>query len=148
MKLSQSSLVLVEKAVRKAIAKYADGSEQTIVTDIHLQPNQGSGELVIFDDDDRLLASALIEEWASYEGDDFYGETERILTDLLVRLKSEGVLDKLSILKPFSFVLVDESKETVADLLLIDDDTLLLTDDLLKGLDEELDAFLKELLEK
>ena len=40
----------------------------------------------------------------------------------------------------------DEDKETVAELLLIDDNTLLLNDELLKGLDEELDAFLKDLL--
>ena len=43
----------------------------------------------------------------------------------------------------------DEDRETVTELLLIDDeDTLLLNDELLKGLDEELDAFLKDLLEK
>ena len=50
---------------------------------------------------------------------------------------------------PYSFVLVDEDRETVAELLLVDnEDTLLLNDELLKGLDEELDAFLKDLLEK
>ena len=59
-----------------------------------------------------------------------------------------GDFDKLTILKPYSFVLVDEEKETVAELLLVDDDTLLVNDELLKGLDEELDSFLKELLEK
>ena len=52
-------------------------------------------------------------------------------------------------MKPYSFTLVDGDKETVAELLLVDDDTLLLNDDeLLKGLDAELDAFLKDLLEK
>ena len=50
-------------------------------------------------------------------------------------------------MKPFSFVLVDEDKETIAELLLMDDDTLLLNEELLKGLDEELDSFLKQLLE-
>lgn len=51
-------------------------------------------------------------------------------------------------MKPYSFVLVDEDRETVTELLLIDEeDTLLLNDELLKGLDEELDAFLKDLLE-
>ena len=45
--------------------------------------------------------------------------------------------------------MVDEDRETVAELLLVDnEDTLLLNDELLKGLDEELDAFLKDLLEK
>ena len=47
-----------------------------------------------------------------------------------------------------SFVLVDDDKETIAELLLMDDDTLLVNEELLKGLDEELDSFLKELLEK
>jgi hypothetical protein len=51
-------------------------------------------------------------------------------------------------MKPFSFVLVDDDKETIAELLLLDDDTLLVNEELLKGLDEELDAFLKDLLEK
>ena len=51
-------------------------------------------------------------------------------------------------LKTYSFVLVDEEKETVAELLLIDDDTILVNDELLKGLDKELDDFLKDLLEK
>jgi hypothetical protein len=43
---------------------------------------------------------------------------------------------------------VDDEKETIAELLLMDDDTLLVNEELLKGLDEELDSFLKELLEK
>ena len=54
----------------------------------------------------------------------------------------------VTILKPFSFVLVDDDRETIAELLLMDDDTLLVNEELLKGLDEELDSFLKELLEK
>ena len=63
-------------------------------------------------------------------------------------MKDGGDFEKLTILKPYSFVLVDDEKETVAELLLVDDDTLLVNDELLKGLDEELDSFLKELLEK
>jgi hypothetical protein len=47
-----------------------------------------------------------------------------------------------------SFVLVDDDRETIAELLPMDDDTLLVNEELLKGLDEELDSFLKELLEK
>lgn len=43
---------------------------------------------------------------------------------------------------------MDDDRETIAELLLMDDDTLLVNEELLKGLDEELDSFLKELLEK
>ena len=148
MKLSQQSLSAIEKAIQKAVNKYAGLPEQSIVTDIHLQPNQNSGELSIFDDEDEELANTSIEEWMTYEGDDFYENVERILSSLLCSMKNEGKFDKLTILKPFSFVLVDDDRETIAELLLMDDDTLLVNEELLKGLDEELDSFLKELLEK
>ena len=148
MKLSQSSLLAIETAVTKAVHKFTEHNGQTAVTDIHLQPNQNTGELSIYDDEDSVLSQTTIKEWCSYEDDDFYGNTEQILTVLLNEMKDKGAFDKVGILKPYSFVLVDEEKETIADLLLMDDDTLLINDELLKGLDEELDAFLKDLLEK
>ena len=148
MKLSQASLSLLETTIKHSVGKYICGCEQTIVTDIHLQANQNSGELTIFDDEDKELANIIIEEWLTYDGDDFYENVERTLATLLNNMKNGGDFDRLSILKPYSFVLVDDEKETVAELLLMDDDTLLVNEERLKGLDEELDAFLKDLLEK
>ena len=81
----------------------------------------------------------------TYEGDDFYENMERILSNLLCNLKNRGAFDKLTIMKPFSFVLVDDDKETIAELLLLDDDTLLVNEELLKGLDEEIGCFPKRL---
>ena len=63
MKLSQASLSLLETTIRQSVSKYTCGCEQTIVTDIHLQANQNSGELTIFDDEDEELANIAIEEW-------------------------------------------------------------------------------------
>lgn len=148
MKLSQQSQSLIESAIRRALGKYSCGCEQTIVTDIHIQPNPNTGELRVFDDEDKELSFVTIEEWLTYEGDDFYEYIERQLRLILGQLKENGELDKLTIIKPYSFVLVDDDKETISDLLLVDDDTLLLNSELLEGLDEELDSFLKELLEK
>ena len=148
MKLSQQSQSLIESAIRKAAEKYACGCEQTIVTDIHIQPNQNTGEFYLFDDEDKELANVTIEEWLSYEEDDFYESIERSLQTILGKMKDAGEFDKLTILKPYSFVLVDDDKETIADILLVDDDTLLVNTELLQGLDQELDDFLKELLEK
>ena len=48
MKLSQPALSLLEETIKQAIGKYTCGCEQTIVTDIHLQANQSSGEFCIF----------------------------------------------------------------------------------------------------
>ena len=148
MKVGQSVLSILEVTIKQAISKYTCGCEQSIVTDIHIQANQSTGEFTILDDEDEELANTTIEEWMSYEGDDFYESLERALSNLLCNLKNNGLFDKLTIMKPFSFVLVDEDKETITELLLMDDDTLLVNEELLKGLDEELYTFLKELLEK
>lgn len=147
MKLSSQSSQNIKKSLHEALDNYVN-LESFAITDIHIQPKQESGELIIFDDDDTELSKVMIEEWADYDGDNFYSNVEEILHCELENLDSTGYIDKLSIIKPFSFVMVDEDKETICEILLVDDDTLLLNDELLKGLDEELDDFLKKLLEK
>ena len=149
MDISEQSHAAIASVLEEALKRYASAGEESVLTDIHLLPNQDSGELIILDDDENVLARTVIAEWVNYEGDDFYMEIEPLLRAEVTALKEQGLLDKLSLMKPYSFVLVDEEKETVADLLLMDDnETLFLNDELLKGLDEELDAFLKDLLEK
>lgn len=149
MKLSQQLQITIETAIQKAVSKYICACEQTIVTDLHMQPDQSSGRLIIYNDDDEELANVMIEEWATYDGeDDFIEIVEPTLRNVLGRMKDAGKFEKITILKPYSFVLVDEDKETVAELLLIDDDTMLVSEELLKDLDKELDDFLKDLLEK
>lgn len=149
MKMSEQSRASIVSALKTALCRYTSEGDETVVTDIHLQPNSESGELIIFDDDDQELSRTIINEWVEYESEDFYTVVEPILRAEVEALKESGKLEKLCLMKPYSFVLVDEDKETVAELLLVDeDDTLLLNDELLKGLDEELDAFLKDLLER
>ena len=149
MKMSEQSRVSIVSALKTALCRYASEGDETVDTDIHMQPNSESGELIIFDDDDLELSRTIINEWVEYESDDFYTVVEPILRAEVEALKESGKLEKLCLMKPYSFVLVDEDIETVAALLLVDeDDTLLLNDELLKGLDEELDAFLKDLLER
>lgn len=149
MKMSEQSRASIVSALKTALCRYVSEGEETVVTDIHLQPNSESGELIIFDDDDQELSRTIINEWVDYESDDFYTIVEPVLRGEIKSLKENGKLEKLCLMKPYSFVLVDEDKETVAELLLVDEDeTLLLNDELLKGLDEELDAFLKDLLER
>lgn len=148
MKLSQQSINLIEGAIKKAIAGFMPDSGNSFVTDIHFLPDSKSGELIILDDEDNELATTTIEEWTNYKQENFYEEVEQTLGNILKKLNNSESFNKLTILKPYSFVLVDEDKETISELLLMDDDTLLINDELLKGLDEELDSFLKDLLEK
>ncbi|MGN0037398.1 MAG: hypothetical protein ACI36X_09345 [Bacteroidaceae bacterium] len=145
MKLSNSTQSILENAVRKALAAFPRSGQPT-VSDIHILPKQDTGEILVFDDDDRTLASAVVEEWADCPSDHFMGDVERILRTVLTKLQGEGAMQAANLLEPYSFVLVDDDRETVAELLLVDDDTLLVSDELLKGLDQELDDFLKQLL--
>lgn len=149
MNVSEKTRAAISSSIREALCRYVSGDENTVVTDINLQPKQDSGELLIFNDDDEELARTIIDEWVECDSENFIAEVEPLLRSEIVALSDQGYFEKLSLMKPYSFVLVDDDKETVAELMLVDDeDTLLLNDELLKGLDEELDAFLKELLEK
>ena len=149
MKLSTSSHTLVVSCIQKALEKYISGNGSNVITDIHIQADMESGQLVVSDDEDAVLAEQQIPEWVSANPENFYADAEIALKRALNQLREEGVLEAVKILKPYSFVLEDGAKETVAELLMMDDEeTLFLNDELLKGLDEELDSFLKDLLEK
>lgn len=149
MNLGKQSQTAVLDALKAALGKLPlENGQSTIVSDIHLQPHLTSGELMIFDDDDHELSCAVVSEWTDCIPEEFYVQAEQQLRALLQRLEKEGALKGLPLLKPYSFVLVDGERETVAELLLVDDDTMMLSDGLLQGLDEELDAFLKQLLEE
>ena len=47
MKLSAQSHASIASSLREAVDKYIVDGERTVVTDIHLQPKQDSGESVI-----------------------------------------------------------------------------------------------------
>ena len=54
----------------------------------------------------------------------------------------------MSILKPYSFVLEDDDKEKIEELYLVDDDTVILQEELMAGLNKDLDDFLDHLLKE
>lgn len=149
MNLSPQSIAAVQAFLANALGKYAVKEAVPVITDIYLQPQLTTGALVVLNDVDEVLAKTVVQEWVNPVYEDFYEGAEADLRKVLADIQQAGLLNSLSLLKPYSFVLVDEDKETLADLLLVDDaETLFLSDELLKGLDEELNAFLKDLLEK
>ncbi len=138
MKATSQTIQQIERALRKIAAKYPQGREDLALTDIHLQVKADSGELLALYDD--------YEEWMDNGDEDFYEEITPVLRQCIQNMKD--TLENLSLLKPYSFVLVDEDKETLCDLYLVDDETVIVDGELLKGLDEDLDDFLKKLLEE
>lgn len=145
MKLSAQSHTSIVNAIKKALDRYEQGT--VVVTDIHFQPVLETGELIIWNDDEEELIRVVVQDWQECNPEDFYASIESELKNLLIPLNEEGYFNGLSIMRPYSLVLVDEEKETLAELLLVDDDAVLISNELLKGLDEELNSFLKDLLE-
>lgn len=135
----------IERAIRKIAENYPEGTEP-VLTDIHLQVKPASGELLAFNDNDDELTRVVIEQWIEAKDDDFYEEAAQQLCTSLDHMR-ESVIDRMAVMHPFSFVLVDEDHETLRDIYLVDDDTLILGSTLLEGLDEELDDFLRDLME-
>ena len=147
MELTASSSALINEALRKISELYSGEEDQLLSTDFYFQPLREEGKLLVFDDNDETIASIDIAEWKEYAPEDFYDKvTEQLLT-AIETANTDGELERLAVWMPYSFVLVDKERETIADLLLVDDDTLLVKKGLMIGLDEELNNFLKDLLE-
>ena len=144
MKVTEQTLQQINRAIRKISEKYPAGSEATQMTDVHLRVAQDSGEMMAFDDDDKELDRCVIEQWIDNKDDNFYEEITGILHKSLD--KHKDILEKMSILKPFSFVLEDDDKEPISELYVIDDDVVIIDPDLMQGLDKDLDDFLDKLL--
>lgn len=144
MKATEQTLLQVDRAIRKIAQKFPYDEETSIITDIHLRVFQDSGEFLAFDDEEREITRCVIEQWIENKDDDFYKEITVILRDELRKL--HDAVDNMGIMKPYSFVLEDDDKETIAELYVADDDTIIVGDDLMKGLDQDLDNFLDDLL--
>ena len=144
MKATEQTLQQIERAIRKMSEKFPTTNEATQMTDIHLRVTQESGELMAFDDDDNELDRCVVEQWIDNKDDDFYEQITPILRRCLDKQKQ--IIENMSILKPYSFVLEDDDKEAIAELYVVDDDMVIIDPDLMEGLDKDLDDFLDKLL--
>ena len=144
MKLSESSFQEIKALIKEALNEFHRPQEQAVVTDIHIMPIRETGEVTI-SDDDRDLATTRLSDLVEIPEEDFYQVMEKALRRILKDIDEVDPLENLAIWKPFSFVLVDDDRETIAELMLFDEDNTLLSQGLMQGLDEELDSVLKDL---
>lgn len=146
MELTSLSAASIHETLSKITELYSGEEDQLVSTDFYFQPLREKGKLLVFNDDDEEISNITIDEWKEYPADTFYDEVTAQLTAIIEAFNTEGELERLAVWMPYSFVLVDEERETIADLLLVDDDTLLVKKGLLAGLDEELNKFIEDLM--
>ena len=144
MKANEQTLQQVERALRKVADKFPPTEEASQLTDIHLRVSQESGELMAFDDDDKEITRCVVEQWIDNKEDTFYKDVATVIRNVLNKQKKQ--IEEMSILKPYSFVLEDEDHENLEELYLVDDDTVIIDEDLMKDLESDLDNFLNNLL--
>lgn len=144
MKANEQTLQQIERILRKTAEKFPASDNPSLMTDIHLRVTQETGELVIYNDDDSEVTRCVVEQWIDNKDENFYKEITSILRRSIEKLKN--VTENLGLLKPFSYVLENDDKETVAELYVVDDDTVIIDEELMADLDQDLDSFFQKLL--
>jgi hypothetical protein len=143
-KATEQTTQQIERFLKKIAQKFPPREDSSIVTDIHVRVSQGSGEMLAFDDDDNEVTRCVVEQWINNNDEDFYNGVEQTLISTFSALST--IADSLGILKPYSFVLENDDKDTIAELYIADDDTVIIGKDLMEGLDSDLNLFLEKLL--
>lgn len=130
----------------------ADDENEKFVSSIHdlfIQVDQATGEVQVYDDNDKLLASKVIYKWIIEEdakNEEVSQDIIATLKDLMRELQEEEYFDSLLFETPLSVQLVRSDFSVIEELLFVDDDIMLVSDPLLKGVDEDLDKFISKLL--
>lgn len=143
-KATEQTTQQIERFLKKIAQKFPPREDSSIVTDIHVRVSQGSGEMLAFDDDDNEVTRCVVEQWINNNDEDFYNGVEQTLISTFSALST--IADSLGILKPYSFVLENDDKDTIAELYIADDDTVIIGKNLMEGLDSDLNLFLEKLL--
>ena len=146
MKATEQTLQQVERALRKVTEKFPLTEEAALLTDIHLRVTQETGELMAFDDDDNELTRCVVEQWIDNTDEEFYKNVATTLRSVINKHKQQ--VEQMSILKPFSFVLENDEHEHIEELYVVDDDIVIIDEELMAGLDKDLDDFLENLLKE
>lgn len=146
MKATEQTLQQIERAIRKIAEKFPWSEETSQMTDIHIRVTQETGELMAFDDDDNEITRCVVEQWIDNKDDNFYEQITSVVRRCITKQKK--LVDNMGILKPYAFVLENDDKESEGELYLVDDDTVIIDEELMAGLDKDLDDFFEKLLKE
>lgn len=139
---------VLETTFTSAIGKLTADDSNSYHSDLYVQADPESGELQIYDEEERLLDKTIVFDWVDCpcDEDKFNKQVVNTLKSVLTLLVAKNIFDSPHITKPFSVSLTDEDFIVIEELLFLDDEVLRADDPLLKDLDADLDDFLAKLL--
>lgn len=144
------------RMLQKTIQKYPLVEEPVVMTDIHIRINQETGDVMVYNDDDEELTRVVIDEWIDNTDDEdvFFASAAKQIRQLLLSHNEgsnpqQALGNTLGIIMPYSFVLENEQGEHIEELFIADtDDTIIIGGPFMQGLEEDLDDFMKKLMEE
>lgn len=147
MKISNQTATQINQILDELIKRYSPGTDPCSMTDLSFQVNQETGELIVLDDRDDEIVGMTIDEWIDNQEEDFDDYVAQLLRKMILKRITE--LEALSIVKPYSFLLVDGNNETVTELYLVDEDEVVFEkQELMAGLEKDLDDFINRLMKE
>ncbi len=140
-KIASAVNALLDMCVEKMHTIYTEEE----ITDFYIHVDATDNQLRIVDDNETVLACVPIGlNEAEEEDEELLPLVRTALMAGLNKRNEAKAFDDVNVFHPFSFVLEDDG--LTEDLLVIDDANLIIDDELLKGLEDDLDSFIDKLL--
>ena len=147
MKISNQTATQINQILDELIKRYSPGTDPCSMTDLSFQVNQETGYLIVLDYRYDEIVGMTIDEWIDNQEEDFDDYVAQVLRKMILKRITE--LEALSIVKPYSFLLVDGNNETVTELYLVDEDEVVFEkQELMAGLEKDLDDFINRLMKE
>ena len=144
--VNQAWVPTLNGAIRTSIDRFSSENEENFLSDLYIYLDEESA-LHFYDDLERELFSVSLDK-ESDESAHFEKQLSHTLQQVLRKLGEERFFDRDFIFKPFAVSLIDKDFIVSEELIFIDDDTVKLNGELLAGLNDELNSFFRELMEK
>lgn len=139
----------IRDALRRLCKELQQQENEAYLTDIFLLISPAEGLLIMRNDEGKEIMRSEVDAWKTevdstemiqLDEEAIVAEITSNLNEMLPELRA------LPIIKPFSFVW--QNGDELRDLLLVDDDLMFVDEELMKGLNEDLDKFWDDLAKK
>ncbi|WP_029904216.1 hypothetical protein [Prevotella sp. 10(H)] len=146
---NRDTSTLIKDTFKQAIDCLAHDYKGSSLTDIFITVDKESGEVAFYDDEENKVAEIVVFNWVD-KVDELSDEVvASVLRNVTEQLDDEDMFTSLDLYKPFSVNYADENFVVIEELLLISEEsTIKIDNDLMEKFDREFDEFLDRLLKE
>lgn len=119
------------------------------LSDMYVRLDNGDNtSLVIYDDNDNVMYTQQLEEWNEWQANTENAESEFItlLNEVVNSDELFNIFNETEYNGPFSLLYVDNDMNVLAELLTIDKENIMISDEFWEKMDRELDEFYEKLM--